>query len=351
MEPVRLGIIGCGVISHSHLDLAAKCPLARVVATADIVPERARALAEKYGIPAYYGSAEELLADEKVEAVILAMPTGVRGPIAYRALEKGKHVLLEKPVANCAEEVEKMIAMQGDRVVACCSSRTTFTGDAEAAARCVASGVLNEIRLVRIRAVLTTPREPNPNPPPWRQSMKLNGGGILVNWSCYDLNYMLHIVGWQLEPKMVLAQWWPVAQPMAAYVAPGSDADSHYIALIRCAKGIVLSMERGEFTSAVTDQAWEIIGTHATLHLPMRPQPGKPNAVLLDKFVPGKGVIQEVIWHESRQTSEKDVVSDFVNAIRTGSEPRTDLRRSLVLQKITDAIYASAASGTCVEVA
>ncbi|MBS3761668.1 MAG: Gfo/Idh/MocA family oxidoreductase [Planctomycetes bacterium] len=350
MEPVKLGVIGCGVISGSHLKLAEESPAAEVVAVADLIEERAESRGEEFGIDSRYDSDRELLEDDRIEAVILAMPVADRTPVAYRALECGKHVLLEKPVAASVDEVEKMMELQNDRVIACCSPRMAFTGHAEVAARCVASGALGKIRVVRIRAVLPAPAEPRDEPPPWRESMKLNGGGILVNWSCYDLDYLMSITDWQIQPRTVLARWWPVAEKMLEYVAPGSDADAHYCALIQCEEDIILTMERAEFSSATSDQAWEIIGTEGTLHLPMRPQEGKPNAVILDRFVPGKGVESETLWEEGDGGGSGNVVNDFVRAIREEREPKTDIKRALLMQKITDAIYGSAESGQCVTI-
>ncbi len=344
MEPVRLGIIGCGVISASHLAAAAGCPLAEVVAVADLIPERVEAAGEKHGIEARYPNDEELLKDDRVEAVVLAMPVADRTPVAFKALEKGLHVLIEKPIAGNAADVEKMIALRGDRVAACCSSRKSFTGHAEAATKCVASGALGQIRLIRIRALHGASASPNPDPPPWRQSMARNGGGILVNWSCYDLDYVLQIAGWQPKPRSVFAQWWPVANGTSAYVAPGSDADSHYTALIACEDDIVISMERAEFSSTTSDEAWEIIGTEGSLHLPMQSRKGKPGAVVLNRFVAGEGVTSETIWQQGEEEENGGVLEEFVEAIREGPAPRTDLEKALLMQKITDAIYASGQS-------
>jgi predicted dehydrogenase len=243
-----------------------------------------------------------------------------------------------------------MMALAKDRVVACCSSRKAFTGHAEAATQCVASGALGKVRLVRIRAVQAAGANPREHPPPWRQSMKLNGGGILVNWSCYELDYLMQILGWSVKPKAVLANWWPVADKMSAYAAPDSDADSHYAAFIQCEDDVVLSMERAEFSSTITDQAWAIVGTDASLHLPMNPAKGEPNVVTLDKFVPGEGVVSETLWEEAQGDPDNDVIQDFVGAIRNGTEPKTNLERALMMQKITDAIYASAESGGCVAI-
>ena len=118
MEPVKLGIIGCGVIGNGdHLPSATKSPLVELVAVADLIEGRVKAAEEKYSIPAAYNSGSELLEDDNVEAVVLAMPVRERTPLAYEALEKGRHVLLEKPVAHDVGEVEKMMALRGDRVV------------------------------------------------------------------------------------------------------------------------------------------------------------------------------------------------------------------------------------------
>lgn len=350
MEPIRLGIIGCGVIGTRHATDASKSSLVELVAVADLIEERARAIVEKFGVPSYYNGGDELLNDKRIEAVVLAMPTGVRTPMAFKALEKGKHIILEKPAASNSVEIEKMISMRGNLVVSCCSPRMSFSGHAEAAAKCVASGALGKIRVVRIRAIQPASPDPSDNPPPWRQSMKLNGGGILVNWSCYDLDYLMQIVAWQLKPRVVLAKWWPVAEKMSAYVAPDSDADSHYTAFILCDDDIVLTMERGEFTSAATDQAWEIIGTDGTLHTPMTPQREKPNAVVLDRFIPGKGVASETIWQEGDGGPGGGILEDFVYAVREHKQPKTTLENALFMQKITDAIYNSERLGQAISI-
>jgi len=351
MKPIRLGIIGCGVIGTNHVTSTMKSPLVELVAVADVIEERARATAEKFNVPLFYSNDEDMLNNEQIEAVWLAMPAGVRTPVVFKALKKGKHIILEKPAASNAGEIEKMIQLRGDRVVACCSPRCAFSGHAEAAAKCVSSGALGKIRVVRVRAIGGTPPNPSANPPPWRQSMKMNGGGILVNWSCYDLDYLMQIVNWQLQPRVVLAKWWPIAEKMSDYVAQGSDADSHYTAFILCDNDMVLTMERAEFSSATNDQAWEIIGTDATLHMPMVSQRDKPNAVILDKFVPGEGIVSKPIWEEGQDGGpEGGVLEDFVRAVRENKKPKTSLEQALVMQKITDAIYSSTETGKAVHI-
>jgi predicted dehydrogenase len=148
-----------------------------------------------------------------------------------------------------------------------------------------------------------------------------------------------------------MAKWWPVGEKQVAYVAEGSDADSHYTALILCEDDVALSIERAEFAAVTTEQAWEVIGADGSLHMPMGMRGGKPNAVLLDRFVPGEGVASETVWEKGEGGGGGGgLLEDFVLAVREGREPRTTLERALVMQKITNGIYDSAESGRAVEI-
>ncbi len=349
MQQVRLGIIGCGVIGEYHLRAATAAPHIRVVAVSDVRFELAQRRAQEFAVPKVYANGSELLNDGDVEAVVLALPTAVRFDLAMEALRRRKHVLLEKPAAMNANQLRQMITARGDRVVASCSARNRFLESARVATEIVQSGALGEIRVVHCRALDPAGPKPQSSPPLWRLSRELNGGGIFVNWGSYDLDYLLGICGWRLRPQAVLAQTWSVAPELRDHVAPGSDAETHVAAMIRCAGGAVIHYERGEFTSSAPTESWQIIGTKASLRLHM--QPVKNNRVILDKIEPD-GVRSAVLWEgdESDQTVHAGPVTDFATAIQTGEPPRTDLRQALVLQSIVDAVYESAATGQAVAI-
>ena len=351
MKPVALGVIGCGVIGPVHLQCATQSPLIKVVAVADLIDERARAAAEKFGVQKVYGEGESLLADDEVEAVVLAMPTHGRTQLALSAFEKGKHVLTEKPVAMNAHEVRQMIRARGDLTAGCCSPRYRFTESSRAAADLIATGVLGDLRVVHCRAVRAARERPATSPPPWRLSKALNGGGILVNWGCYDLDYLLGITGWTLKPRLVLAQTWPLPPRFESHADPDSDAESHFAALIQCEGGTVISFERGEYMAAQTEEAWRIVGSHGSLRLTMVAKPEK--AIVHDYADEERGVLSETIWQgdEGGEAIGRGLLEDFAAAIREGRQPMTSLENALVMQQITDAIYASAEQGAAVEIA
>ena len=82
------------------------------------------------------------------------------------------------------------------------------------------SGALGHLRELHIRAFIAAGAPTGAEPPPWRESFAMNAGGILTNWSCYDLDYVLGVAGWSFRPRMALAQFWPCAS-IPPLVAPG----------------------------------------------------------------------------------------------------------------------------------
>ncbi|TWB01416.1 Gfo/Idh/MocA family protein [Bradyrhizobium stylosanthis] len=99
MKP-GIGIIGTGMVGQMcHLANFAANPACRVVAIADLRPDLAAAAAQKFGVPRIYATHRELLADAEVSAVVVVTKRRATGPIVLDALNSGRHVLSEKPMA------------------------------------------------------------------------------------------------------------------------------------------------------------------------------------------------------------------------------------------------------------
>ena len=350
MEPVRLGIIGCGVIGSSHLDAASSWEGIDVVAVADLREDVAHGMADQYGVETVYVEGEDLLKDDRIEGVVLAMPAVVRTDLALKAFTHQKHVLTEKPVAMNADEVKRLIDARGDRVVGACSCRFRFTKSSAVATEFIAAGHLGDLRVVHCRALRPGKEPPQTPPPVWRLRKDLNGGGVMSNWGCYDLDFLLGLIGWTLKPKMVLGQTWMVPPKFQAMADPSSDAETHLVATIMCENGTAIHFERGEMVAAQEDRGWQVIGAEGSLNLQMRPAADKK--IVFDRATSESGVVSEVIWEGADEWSEihEGPVRDFARAIREGRSPKTSLEQALVVQQITDAIYASAEQGKAVEI-
>ena len=350
MEPVRIGVIGCGAIGQTHIKAAAESADIELAAIADLRPEVLQSFADAHDVKAAYAEGEELLEDDRVQGVVLAMPANVRTELGLKVLAKGKHLLTEKPVAMNVGEVRQLLDAKGDLVAGCCSSRFRFLPHAEKATELVASGILGELRVVHCRVLRQVKGAPAAAPPPWRLNKALNGGGTLMNWGSYDLDYLLGITGWQLRPTQVLARTWEVPPAFRAHAAEGSDAETHYAAMICCEGGTVIQIERAEMAAAGAEGAWKITGTQGSLDMTL--DVGKDKRVVHHRPDGDSGVQSETIWEGDEsydQIIPRNVV-DFALAIREGRQPKTSLENALVFQQIADAIYESAESGAAVSI-
>ena len=342
MKTVKLGVIGCGVIGSHHIAAAATDENIDLVAVSDINKDRAEAEAKKHGVPKAYGDGAELLADDNVEAIVLAFPTVQRTPLAFEALKRGKHVLLEKPVAVNAGVVQQLMDARGDLTVGCCSSRFQFLAYHPKVRQTVCSGALGQVRQLRILTNDGAGPCPEVAPMPWRFRSTENGGGLLLDWGCYDLDYMLSACGWQLKPKTVLGRAWQIAPHVAAHLAPNSDGETHFVALIFCEGGEVISMDRGQFMAVKGQElGWEIIGTKGSIRQPI--YPNTPDKVYHDETTAEKGLVTHTLFEGDPNAGEVHAgpVKDFAAAIVNGRPPATGLEESMVIQKISDAIYES----------
>ena len=109
---VKVGIIGCGGIANGkHMPALAAIEGCEMVAFCDIVVERAQAAAEKFGVEGakVYEDYKELLKDESIEVVHVCTPNRSHSFITVDALEAGKHVMCEKPMAINSAEAQKML--------------------------------------------------------------------------------------------------------------------------------------------------------------------------------------------------------------------------------------------------
>ena len=109
---IKVGIIGCGgIATKKHMPSLAKVADCQMVAFCDIIPEKAEASAKKFGTPdaKWYVDYKELLADPEIDVVHVCTPNRSHSFITVDALEAGKHVMCEKPMAINSEEAQKML--------------------------------------------------------------------------------------------------------------------------------------------------------------------------------------------------------------------------------------------------
>ncbi len=193
---IRIGIIGAGNISKSHLNAAKSVPDVTITYVCNRNPESAKARAEEFGVPDYCCDYHDILNDPNVDAVLIATPTVSHGPIIADALRAGKHVLCEKPPALTwqeALECERLAKETGKVLMYAFVCR--FQNATMAVKKAIDNGELGEIyyadasRMQRCSTING-----------WFCDKELAGGGCLMDAAIHQLDMMLYFMGF---PKVL----------------------------------------------------------------------------------------------------------------------------------------------------
>ena len=141
MNSLRVGIVGAGNISAIYCENLGKFPSTTLVAISDLDESRAQAQAEKYGIRSM--SVDELISSPDIDLVLNITIPKAHGAVALQALEAGKHVYNEKPLAVGREDCKKMLALADSKGLRVGCAPDTFLGAAHQRVRdLIDSGVI-----------------------------------------------------------------------------------------------------------------------------------------------------------------------------------------------------------------
>lgn len=191
-EPVQVGILGVGAISQViHLPILSERPDVDVIAVSDPDRPKAETLGARFGVPRVLSS-EEILSDDQVQAAVICTPNHLHESLAIEALEQGKHVLVEKPLAMSADGVQRVLdaaAASGRHLAVGMHHR--FRPDVGALTAFVAGGELGEVYAVRANSL--TQRMPAVAST-WRQEPEEAGGGALMDLGVPTLDLALWLV-------------------------------------------------------------------------------------------------------------------------------------------------------------
>lgn len=188
--PVRVGVVGAGYIAAAHVTGYAADPRAEVAYVVDPVPDKAAALADRAGA-SVLPDLDALLASD-VEAVSICTPSPTHADLAVAALDAGRHVLCEKPVARTVTDAERMVAAAAQAPgVLMVGHVSRFEPDHAAAAAEVRSGRIGDVRMLSQSLVGERPT--------WSERDWLadpeQSGGPLVDLAIHSFDYLTWVCG------------------------------------------------------------------------------------------------------------------------------------------------------------
>jgi UDP-N-acetyl-2-amino-2-deoxyglucuronate dehydrogenase len=193
-DTLRFGILGCGVIGPHHARAIAGIDGAKLVATADVNPERSKKLADEYSCSPFSGLGE-MLSGIDLDAVSVCTPSGMHAGDAIVALEAGKDVVIEKPVDVTLEATDRLLEAQratGGKIAVVSQHR--FDAATLAVRDAVITGQFGrltsgsaEVRWWRSQSYYDSGG--------WRGTRELDGGGALINQSIHSIDLLQWLMG------------------------------------------------------------------------------------------------------------------------------------------------------------
>ena len=237
--PLRIGVVGAGAIAQiAHLPVLAKMRGAELAAVCDNDRPKARALADRFGVPDVFTDIEDLLELDALDAVVICTPNHLHEPHVLSALAAKVHVLCERPLALTTRGVERILnaATRADRKVAV-ANNLRFRADVQALSGFLRGGELGKLSSVRAGAY-----QPLRSPEGWRHRRAESGGGVFLEHGL---------------PLLDLALWladFPDPVRVSAHMERGRGAsavEDTMLVHLECAQGKTMAF----------DVTWSYVGT------------------------------------------------------------------------------------------
>jgi predicted dehydrogenase len=192
MKKVKVGIIGCGNISGIYLKNCTQTfEILEVAACADLIHERAQAQAREYGVPKAC-SVEELLQDPKIEIVLNLTTPKAHYEVSKAALEAGKHVYVEKPLAVAREDGQAILELaKSKNLLVGCAPDTFLGAGLQTCRKLIDDGWIGEP--VAATAFMTCHGHESWHPDP--EFYYEIGGGPMLDMGPYYLTALISLLG------------------------------------------------------------------------------------------------------------------------------------------------------------
>lgn len=326
---IRWGVLGCaGIAINAVIPAIQSSKFGRVTAIASRDLNKARQTAAAFQIPTAYGSYEELLADPNIDAIYNPLPNHLHVPLTRQALEHGKPVLCEKPIALSSQEAEELSAVEKRTGLPVAEAFMVRHHPQWKMARTLAmAGHLGEVRA--IQAIFSYYLE-DPNNVRNQASI---GGGALLDVGCYAVNTARLLFG---------------AEPVRAIAAlerdPVFETDRLTSGLMEFPGGRQLVFTCA--TQLALTQKVTILGTRGRMELeiPFNAPPDAQTTIVIDsgEDLAGSGRQEIVIDAVDQYREQADA---FAATILMGAPLVADLNDAIANMRALDALLRSTTTG------
>ncbi len=314
----KIGIVGCGNISGTYLKVAPTFDILEVAAVADVIAELAKSRAQEYNI-ARVLTVDELLADPEISIVVNLTPPAAHASIAMRALEAGKSVYNEKPLAIQREDARRMLQIARERnLLVGCAPDTFMGAGLQTCRKLIDDGAIGRPIAATAFMLGRGPEPWHPNPDFFYQV----GGGPMFDMGPYYVTALVNMLG--PVTRITGSAQMSFAERIIGSGARKGEAikvetPTHIVGVLDFASGAVGNLITSFDVWAHQLPRIEIYGTDGSLSVPDPNTFGGP----VKLWTPESKVWEEVPLLPIRAENSRSLgVADMAYALRSGRAHR-----------------------------
>jgi len=346
---IRLAIVGTGGMGNGHAATFQAMRGCKVVAACDVDGARVEAFASKHEIPKFYTDVDEMLADEKIDALSNVTPDAWHAPISLKAIAAGKHVLCEKPLATNYADAKKMAdAARRKGVINMVNFSYRNSSAIQKAHDLVAQGEIGKIMHFEasyLQSWLTSQAWGDWQTSPawlWRLSTKHGSLGVLGDIGVHIVDFASFPAG-DLKTVNCRLKTFPKApgNRVGEYVLDANDS------------AIITAELKSGAIGTIHTSRWAT-GHANSLRLRLH---GDKGAIMVDldqaydtlQICRGED-INAARWQTMKCPKTPNNFERFIKSIRSGDNDQPDFARGAAVQKVLDACLESDRAGQTVAV-
>jgi predicted dehydrogenase len=343
-EPARVGLVGCGAISHAYAENAVAFDRFEIVACADRERPRSEALAERHGLAAM--DVDALLADADLDLVLNLTPPEAHALVTRAALEHGKHVYSEKPLGMSVRDAESVLKLATARgLTVACAPDVFLSGAFQAARGLIDDGAIG--RPLAVAATMLAGGQETWHPDP--DIFFRDGGGPLLDMGPYYIGALVALLG---PVVRVTGFATTLVEERTIEIGPRTGerflakTPTHTVAALELDSGVAATFVATFEAPRHYSSTFLVLGSDGTLALPDPNMFGEPL-----QMRNGSGDWSVVPYASRNERDARGIgLNEQVEAISEGREPRASGRLALHVIDVARSILASAERGRAVRV-
>ncbi|MGH2457349.1 MAG: Gfo/Idh/MocA family protein [Chloroflexota bacterium] len=324
---INVAVLGLGRVGPSHVRTVHRNSRVSLIAVADADQAKLDRIIAEYPSCAGYGDYHSVLERDDVQAVVICLPHWLHERAAIDAVQAGKHVLLEKPLANSVAECQRVAEVVAKSKVKFTVGHTQHFYPAVAAAkRILDSGQIG--RTIMGIDTWNKPLEPEKRPA-WMLDRKLGGGMMLMD-GVHMIDRLLWHVGSQVTSAKAIN-----GNP----IYPEIPADDTAMAFLQFANGVAITISRIAYRTGITQYGADYFGTNGQL---------KYRLPYGQRGEDGVWIGQNEIWEPvpiTKNDSLADQFNAFLDAIEDDTAPAVSVQHGLEVIRVMEAIERAGATG------